>query len=181
MPCCSSPPPWERAESLTSTPFDEAEAPWARASRQLFVGATSPPPPYRVPPPSPSQTVSTSAGLTSALANTAVGRIVLASGTYYLTAELSITRSVILEAAAGATVTLNAQASSSSPRRVLNINPGPSGIVQLIRLGITGGYAVRAQIFKSSHRPDGKIADVLARLSLTQLRMLRSTTGGACH
>jgi hypothetical protein len=164
-----------RAESLTSTPFDEAEAPWARASRQLFVGATSPPPP------SPSQTVSTSAGLTSALANTAVGRIVLASGTYYLTAELSITRSVILEAAAGATVTLNAQASSSSRRRVLNINPGPSGIVQLIRLGITGGYAVRAQIFKSSHRPDGKIADVLARLSLTQLRMLRSTTGGACH
>ncbi len=148
-----------RAESLTSTPFDEAEAPWAQA-RKLFVGATSPPPPYRVPPPSPSQTVSTSAGLTSALANTAVSRIVLASGTYNLIAELVITRSVILEAAAGATVTLNAQASSSSPRRVLNINPGPSGIVQLIRLGITGGYAVRAQIFKSSHRPDGMLTDM---------------------
>ncbi|KOO21412.1 hypothetical protein Ctob_000360, partial [Chrysochromulina tobinii] len=84
--------------------------------------------------------VSTTTGLTSALANTAAGRIVLASGTYNLSAELSITRSVILEAAAGATVILNAQASSSSPRRVLYINPGPSGIVQLIGLNITGGY-----------------------------------------
>ncbi|KOO31708.1 hypothetical protein Ctob_016519, partial [Chrysochromulina tobinii] len=94
--------------------------------------------------------VSTSAGLTSALANTAVGRIVLASGTYYLSAELSITRSVILEAAAGATVTLNAQASSSSPRRVLNINPGPSGVVQLIGLGITGGYTSSGGVTISS-------------------------------
>ena len=84
--------------------------------------------------------VSTVADLTSALANTAVGRIVLASGTYYLSAELSITRSVVLEAAAGATVTLNAQASSSSPRRVLYIAPGSSAVVQLIGLSITGGY-----------------------------------------
>ena len=36
-----------RAESATSTPFDGTEAPWARASRQLFLGATSPPPPSR--------------------------------------------------------------------------------------------------------------------------------------
>ena len=57
--------------------------------------------------------VSTSADLLSALDNTGVGRIVLASGTYYLSAALSITRSVILEAAAGATVTLNAQASAN--------------------------------------------------------------------
>ena len=85
--------------------------------------------------------VSTVADLTSALANTAVARIVLASGTYLLTAELSITRSVILEAAAGATVTLDAQGFwSPSPRRVVNINPGSSGVVQLIGLGITGGY-----------------------------------------
>jgi len=80
--------------------------------------------------------VSTSAGLTSALANTAVSRIVLASGTYNLIAQLSITRSVILEAAVAGSVTLNAQASSS----VLNINPGSSGVVQLIGLNITGGY-----------------------------------------
>ena len=103
--------------------------------------------------------VSTSADLLSALANTGVGRIVLASGTYYLSAALSITRSVILEAAAGATVTLNAQASSSSPRRVLNINPGSSGVVQLIGLGITGGYNnnVRAHVqkFPSPRWEDG--------------------------
>ena len=103
--------------------------------------------------------MSTVADLTSALANTAVGRIVLASGTYNLIAELSITRSVVLEAAAGATVTLNAQASSSSLRGVLNINPGSSGVVQLIGLGITGGYYdyVRAHMFKSYHRPNGKM------------------------
>jgi len=98
--------------------------------------------------------VSTSAGLLSALAYTAVGRIVLAPGTYNLIAELSITRSVILEAAVADSVILNAQASSSSPRRVVNINPGPSGAVQLIGLNITGGYSnsVRALISIPSPR-----------------------------
>eukprot|EP00900_Chrysochromulina_parva_P006723 jgi/Chrpa1/16051/Chrysochromulina_OHIO_Genome00018894-RA len=84
-------------------------------------------------------TVSTSAGLTSALGNLLVSRIVLASGTYNLIAELSITRSVILEAAVAGSVILNAQASSTSRRRVVNIDPGWSGVVQLIRLNITGG------------------------------------------
>jgi hypothetical protein len=84
--------------------------------------------------------VSTSTGLTSVLANTAIGRIVLAPGTYNLTATLSITRSVVLEAAVAGSVVLDAQSSSSSPRRVLNINPGSSGVVQLIGLNITGGY-----------------------------------------
>ena len=37
-------------------------------------------------------------------------------------------------------VVLDAQASTSSPRRVLNINPGSSGVVQVIGLNITGGY-----------------------------------------
>ena len=107
--------------------------------------------------------VSTVAGLTSALANTAVSRIVLASGTYNLFSELSITRSVILEAAAGSTVTLNAQASSSSPHRVLYINPGSSGVVQLIGLSITGGYVnsdVRAQS-KFPTAPMGKLLTCL--------------------
>ena len=84
--------------------------------------------------------VSTVADLTSALANTAVAHIVLAPGTYNLIAELSITRSVILEAAVAGSVVLDAQASSSSQRRVLNINPGSSGVVQVIGLNITGGY-----------------------------------------
>jgi hypothetical protein len=76
--------------------------------------------------------------LTSALANTAVGRIVLASGTYYLTAQLSVTvtRSVVLEAAVAGSVVLDAQA---SPMWVLYINPGSSGVVQVIGLNITGG------------------------------------------
>ena len=127
--------------------------------------------------------VSTSAGLTSALANTAVSRIVLASGTYNLVAELSITRSVILEAAAGATVTLNAQASSSSARRVLNINPGSSGVVQLIGLGITGGYVdVRAHVQKFPSPLMGESLTRLPRLSLAQLRpTLRSTTVCTCR
>ena len=93
--------------------------------------------------------VSTSAALTSALANTTVSRIVLASGTYYLTSELSIIRSVILEAVVAGSVVLNAQANSSSLRRVLNIAPGSSGVVQLIGLNITGGYLnsyVRAHV-----------------------------------
>jgi hypothetical protein len=85
--------------------------------------------------------VNTATGLTSALANTAVTHIVLAPGTYNLTAELSITRSVALEAAVAGSVVLNAQASSSSQRRVLTINLGSSGVVQLIGLSITGGYA----------------------------------------
>ena len=93
--------------------------------------------------------VSTSAGLASALANTAVSRIVLASGTYNLIAELRITRSVILEAATGATVTLNAPVAP-----VLSINPGWSGVVQLIGLGITGAYSqVRAHVQKFPSPP----------------------------
>ena len=92
--------------------------------------------------------VSTSTSLTNALANPAVGHIVLAPGMYNLTAQLSITRSVVLEAAVAGSVVLHAQASSSSPRRVLNINPGSSGVVQLNRLRITGGYinSVRAHV-----------------------------------
>jgi hypothetical protein len=121
----------------------------------------SPPPPPPSPPPPPppppppfapgTLVVSTSADLTSALANTAVGHILLAPGTYNLIFELNITRSIILEAALAGSAILNAQASSLSQRRVLNINPGPSGIVQLFGLGITGGYTtsyVRARVQK---------------------------------
>jgi hypothetical protein len=83
--------------------------------------------------------VSTSDGLTSALAGG--GHIVLSPGTYNLSAQLSITRSVVLEAALAGSVVLHAQASSSSRRRVLFINPGSSGVVQLIGLHITGGHS----------------------------------------
>ena len=83
--------------------------------------------------------VSTVASLTNALVNTDIGHIVLDPGAYVLSAELSITRSVILEAAVAGSVVLDAQASVGSPRRVLNINPGTTGIVQINGLNITGG------------------------------------------
>ena len=86
--------------------------------------------------------VSTSAGLTSALANTATSHIVLDPGTYYLSAELSVTRSVVIEAAVAGSVVLDARASSPSQRRVLFIDPGSSGVVQLIGLNFTGAYSV---------------------------------------
>ena len=85
-------------------------------------------------------TVDSIDSLTSAIANTSISHIVLDPGTYNLSAELSITRSVILEAALAGSVVLDAQASVRSPRRVLNINPGPSGVVQINGLNITGGY-----------------------------------------
>ena len=84
--------------------------------------------------------MSNTVALTSALANTAVGRIVLAPGTYFLNAELTVTRSVVIEAEVAGSVVLDAQASSSSRRRVLYINPGSLGVVQLIGLNITRGY-----------------------------------------
>ena len=92
--------------------------------------------------------VSTVADLTSALANTAVGRIVLAPGTYNLSAELSITRSVVLEAAVAGSVVLDAQASSSSSRRVLHTNPGTTGVVELIGLNITRGYSSNVRSYR---------------------------------
>jgi hypothetical protein len=103
--------------------------------------------------------VSTSAGLTSALANTAVGRIVLAPGTYFLNAELSVTRSVVIEAEVAGSVVLDAQASSSSRRRVLYINPGSLGVVQLIGLNITRGYVQGVRGYRRDllipHCPNG--------------------------
>jgi hypothetical protein len=79
--------------------------------------------------------VGTVTGLTSALANTAVGHIVIAPGTYFLSGELSVTRSVVIEAMVAASVVLN----GGNAFRVLNVNPGSSGVVQLIGLNITGG------------------------------------------
>ena len=58
-----------------------------------------------------------------------------------------------------------------------------SGTVSFLSCTITGNSAtsvhVRAQL-KTSHRPDGKLLKRLPRLTLAQLRTLRSTTVGAC-
>ena len=79
--------------------------------------------------------VNTVAGLTSALANTAVGHMVLAPGTYFLSGELSVTRSVVIEAVVAGSVVLD----GGNAFRVLYVNPGLSGVVQLIGLNITRG------------------------------------------
>ena len=130
----SPPPPWSPLMALPCTVLPCIEA---RDVPGLYRGLQFAVPSHR----RELQTqVSTSAGLLSALANTAVGRIVLAPGTYILSAELNVNRSVVLEAAVAGSVVLDAQASSSSQRRVLNIDAGSLGVVQLIGLNITGGY-----------------------------------------
>eukprot|EP00900_Chrysochromulina_parva_P013059 jgi/Chrpa1/21754/Chrysochromulina_OHIO_Genome00027255-RA len=110
-----------RGSGLPSTP-----APLISMMR-TWCGAAPPSPPSPPPYPPGTAAVSNSAGLASALANTAVGRIVLAPGTYSLSA---ITRSVVLESAVGATVVLDGRVEISS------------GVVQLIGLRITGGRFV---------------------------------------
>ena len=98
------------------------------------------------------------AELTRQLANPAVSRILLAAGTYtfssamcytYRGSALCISRSVTIEAAVPGTVVLNAQGSSSSTRRVMDIS---AGTVTLIGLNITGGYKnVRACAHTCAH------------------------------
>ena len=141
----------------SSSPYPPIPPPWI-----------PPPPPVRMSPQTPlmpnhrrelQTAVSTSAGLLSALANTGVGRIVLDPGTYFLNAELSVTRSVVIEAAVAGSVVLDAQASSSSRRRVLYINPGSLGVVQLIGLNTTRGYVQGVRGCRRDllipHRPNG--------------------------
>ncbi len=61
-----------------------------------------------------------------------------------------------------------------------------SGTVAITSSSITGntaGVYVRAKLptFKSSHRPLGKLLTHAPRLTLAQLRTLRSTTAGTCR
>ena len=86
-------------------------------------------------------TVSDVTDLISKLADPSVSRIVVASGHYALTAELSVTRAVTIEADVPGGVVLDAQASSSAQRRVLNVNPASAfDTVELIGLSVTGGH-----------------------------------------
>ena len=87
-----------------------------------------------------SVTVSNTANLIPALADPMADTIVVTAGNYVLSEELSVLRSVNIEAAVPGTVTLDAQATISSQRRVIHINPGASGFVRLLGLSITGGY-----------------------------------------
>ena len=134
---------------ITSYANTDVQAMFQCYLREVQLGAPSPP---SQPPETAS--VSTVTGLTSALANTAVGHIVLAPGTYYLSAELSVTRSVIIEAAVAGSVVLDAQANEGSLRRVLNINPGSSGVVQINGLNITGGFTDEVRAAETCNYPN---------------------------
>jgi len=124
-----------RAESATTQPF------YGPNRRELQTAVST--------------TVSTVADLTSTLTNPDIGHIVLAPGTYILSAELSVTRSVIIEAAVAGSVVLDAQASDAdgNQRRVLNITLGPSGVVQVNGLNITGGYAEEVSAEETCNYP----------------------------
>ena len=159
LPPIPPPPPVRMPPPTPLMPSHRRELQHAQPPPSPPPPSPSPPPPS--PPPSPpfppvamgATFVGTVAGLTSALANTAVGHMVLAPGTYFLSGELSVTRSVIIEAAVAGSVVLHAQASG----RVLNVNPGSSGVVRLIGLNITGGRdtSVRASCSKVPIAPMG--------------------------
>ena len=97
-------------------------------------------------------TVSTVAELTAAVTDASISRILLTAGTYTFasgtvcvgqtvgdTSALCIGRDVSLEALEPGTVVLDAQGTSSSPRRVIYVGAGTVG---LIGLSITGGYVI---------------------------------------
>ena len=93
--------------------------------------------------------VSDVAGLTSAIADASISHIIVASGHYLLSAELNITRSVIIEAEVTGTVVLDAgetaalsDGESDESRRLMSVNVSSSDTVQLIGLNVTGGAVI---------------------------------------
>ena len=118
-------------------------------------------PPLPSPPPLPpfspgSALVGTVEELTAALNDNAIGRILLYPGTYPLISQLSIGRSVTLEAAQPRTVVLDGQGLT----RVLNIvwsgtaygrASASRRAVELIGLDITGGYVVGEVSLTTTH------------------------------
>ena len=105
----------------------------------------SPPQPLQAPSPplSPAEHVSTVGALVAALLDSTVTRIVLAAGTYLLTAQLDIGRSLALDAALPGTVVIDVQ----SLGRVVAIS---AGVVRLTGLNITGGWTAARSIDPSA-------------------------------
>ena len=96
-------------------------------------------------------TVSTVSELTTALNDATIDHIRLDPGSYTLSAELEITRSVKIEAEDAVSVGLDACASSL----VLNINPTDATMtIELIGINITRGYhGVSAPSYASLYLP----------------------------
>lgn len=85
-------------------------------------------------------TVDSVRSLRAALSNYTFARIMIAPGHYLLNSELSVARSVSIEGAVHGAVVLDAQATSSDPRRVLCVCPPYiTDDIQLIGLNLTGG------------------------------------------
>ena len=88
---------------------------------------------------------STVGEFTAAVGNSAVDKILLAAGTYYLTSDMCsgsavcISRTLTIEAEVHGAVVLNAMGA----RRVFDIQS--VGVAELIGLDITGGYASGVQ------------------------------------
>ena len=65
--------------------------------------------------------------------------VIIAPGTYLLSSQLEITRSVTIDAAQPGSVVLDAQAYFGSHRRVLYINGGALDVIEISGVNITGG------------------------------------------
>ena len=81
--------------------------------------------------------------LISTLANNATSHIILAAGCYVLTAELTLVRTVTIEAAVLGSVVLDAQGGDHHGHRtsrLLSIDPGTLNTVQLVGINVTGGH-----------------------------------------
>ena len=85
----------------------------------------------------------------TALNNPSISQIVLQGGTYTVSSQLQITRSITIEAAQPGSVVLDAQASSGSQRRVLYIRFTPANaldVVELTGINITGGFLTSVSV-----------------------------------
>ena len=119
--------------------------------------------------------------LITAVGATSTSRIIMEPGAYLLTAQLSIGKNIVLEAAQPGTVVLDGQGSMDKCTitdamdkctRILSI---ASAIVHLIGLHLTGGYANAVSLLPIEclplklaehflHRPDGEPGTDLLRL-----------------
>ena len=104
-------------------------------------------------------TVSSTTDLVAAINNIAVSKIVLQEGTYEFSSSmctdsaLCINRDVTIEAQVPGSVVLDAKGTSSSQRRVFNIQS--SCVATLIGLSITGGYVTSVGLGGGGLRIDG--------------------------
>ena len=164
MRCCSS-----LGWCGTSSAFCPGQAEYSNNANVCLPSPPRPPPSPRPPPRPPAapappgyHLVTSVDGLTSALEDATVARIMLAPGRYDFARSMSgcnyqgtplsavcITRSVTIAAQAMGTAVLNAHGSESSPRLVLTVDCTACQ-VELVGLNLTGGYNSQQQVQPAS-------------------------------